>query len=107
MELNMILSNDFEKIAKRRKNRSLVRNSIISLIISILVLSVSYVGLNRLSSQQGKRYRTIFLLFLKLLIPMFHIVAGAITQVHNLQEFLDQLALKILMELKCRLKVLK
>ncbi|WP_456191898.1 anti sigma factor C-terminal domain-containing protein [Streptococcus iniae] len=69
MELNMILSNDFEKIAKRRKNRSLVRNSIISLIISILALSVSYVGLNRLNSQQGKKIQDYFSIISEIAYP--------------------------------------
>lgn len=51
----MMLSNDFEKIAKRRKNRSIIRNVTISFVICILALSLVYVGLNAIYQKYEKK----------------------------------------------------
>lgn len=65
----MMLSNDFEKIAKRRKNRSIIRNVTISFVICILALSLVYVGLNKLTSKQGKKIQDYFTIISEIAYP--------------------------------------
>ncbi|MGT2960956.1 anti sigma factor C-terminal domain-containing protein [Streptococcus caballi] len=65
----MKISNDFEKIAKKSKRRTTLRNIVLSTVLALGILVATYMGLNFLTSRNGEGIRDRYVLQSQIAYP--------------------------------------
>ncbi|MDV5973681.1 hypothetical protein FMV2238Y02_09790 [Streptococcus canis] len=65
----MMISTDFEKLAKQNKRRSIFKMVAISVMLSLLLIMLSFVGLNRLTSKNGQKIQQYYTIISEIAYP--------------------------------------
>ena len=92
-------SDPLAELAKKRKRNTLFKTVLIALITVLLVLGITFKGLTYITSKNGQKAYNSFEIF-----PM---IAYIINQVDNSLAKYMQIDIKILMEYKFHIRVLK
>lgn len=65
----MMISTDFEKLAKRHKRRNIFRTVTISVVLSLFLMVLGFIGLNRLTSKNGQNIQQYYTVISEIAYP--------------------------------------